>query len=660
MAFDQQNRTYRLKCTDSFPGASDPAFRKMDAYERLSTPFEFRVLSLLERPGDSPDQDLSRMLGQGFSVGIYDDGVSQRFFHGCCAEARYVGTERGGHLIELVLRPAFWFSTRNTQSRVFHDQTVEQIVGEVLNQNPRPEIKIKMRVGDPTKKRLYCVQYDETDFNFVSRLLEEEGLFYYFAHAEGGHEMIITDDGRGDMRKHDDMGDVSFFPRGATQQRGAPHLDEWHIRAGVEHADSVHAIGYNYEKRETFGGGGGGPQLSEAVFISTREYFPVGKTKSEAEHYGKIWAEAEHALRLTREGAGSEIRLRPGDVFKLNGHGVERENRRYAVVETRHKLVSDAYHSGDSVEARPVSAMKLTVIPDDVRFRPRRTTPRPRIAGPQTAIVAAYDEAATEEIAVDELGRVRVNFMWGDSAWARGIRHGKLSETSCWVRVAQIWAGKGWGALFTPRVGQEVIVEFEGGDPDRPIITGSVYNGQYGVPYPLPAHKTRSTIKSESSKGGGGFNEIRFEDKKGKEEFFMHAQLNMTVRILNDLDTHIGHNEKRVIHKTRTTTIEKGDELLDVITGNREVVIEKGNDSLTLPLGNQTIEISAGSQDTKAFTSIKLAVGNNSIEITPLGITLKGVMIMIDGTMTTVKGNAVLNLTSNGLNVMRGAPIMQN
>src|SRR5262245_46976018 len=196
MAFEQQTRTYRLKCTDGYPGASSPAFRRLHAFERLSTPFEFRVLALLDRNESfAPQTELERVLGKGFVVEVFDEGVSVRFFHGYCAEARYVSTDRAGHLIELVLRPALWFASRGSNFRVFHDKPAHDIIQEVLNANPLPKIKVTMRLGDLPRKRTYCVQYQETDFNFVSRLMEEEGIFYYFVHSESGHELIITDQG---------------------------------------------------------------------------------------------------------------------------------------------------------------------------------------------------------------------------------------------------------------------------------------------------------------------------------------------------------------------------------------------------------------------------------------------------------------------------------
>ena len=271
----------------------------------------------------------------------------------------------------------------------------------------------------------------------------------------------------------------------------------------------------------------------------------------------------------------------------------------------------------------------FTCIPYKIPFLPERGTPKPVVRGPHTAVVVG---PPGEEIFPDKFGRVKVQFFWD--------RQGKMDEnSSCWTRVSHPWAGKNWGFVAIPRIGHEVVVEFLEGDPDRPIIVGSVYNADNMPPYALPDNKTQTGVKTRSSKGGGSanFNEIRFEDKKGSEELYFHAERNLTGEVEKDETRTVGENRTTTIHKDDTETVETGNHTLTVSQGNREATVSMGNDKLTVSMGGVTHEVPVGTHkvdammvETDGQTMITLKCGASSIEMTPASITIKSPMVMIN------------------------------
>ena len=303
---------------------------------------------------------------------------------------------------------------------------------------------------------------------------------------------------------------------------------------------------------------------------------------------------------------------------------------------------------------------RFRCLPLEIPFRPARETPRPVVHGTQTAVVVG---PPGEEIFTDKYGRIKVQFHWD--------RDGKNdADSSCWVRVATPWAGQQWGVIHIPRVGQEVVVAFEEGDPDRPIMVGSVYNAAMMPPYKLPDNKTQSGVKTRSTLKGGdkNFNELRFEDKKDSEDIYFHAEKDFHRVVEHDDDLKVGHDqtievkndrtekvkegdEKVTIEKgNRTIVVETGDDAHQIKKGNRDVQIDMGNDTLTIKMGNQTTKLNLGASSTEAMQSIELKVGQSSIKLDPTGVTIQGLMITItgqvqtqvSGLMTTISGSAML------------------
>ncbi|MGB0129925.1 MAG: type VI secretion system tip protein TssI/VgrG, partial [Rhodocyclaceae bacterium] len=405
--------------------------------------------------------------------------------------------------------------------------------------------------------------------------------------------------------------------------------------------------------------------------------------------YAKIRLEALQVTRQRYSGKGNARGVGVGHVFNLADHPRASLNKEYLVVGAEHELMSAEHELGALPDLSSYSlTTDFTAIDSARPFRPARITPRPAMRGPQTAVVVG---PKGEELHTDKYGRVKLKFPWD--------RYGKSDETaSCWVRVAQGWAGKQWGQLFLPRIGQEVIVDFLEGDPDRPIITGRVHNADQMPPYDLPGHQTRSTIKTRSSPGGSdaNFNELRFEDKKDAEEIYFHAERdfnrvvenndslkvgfekkddgNQVVEIFNNQTLTIGNNQASEgsqtisVWKDRTTTIQTGDDTLEVAIGSQAVKIHKdrtttlstGNDTLTVTTGNQSVEIKAGTQSTEAMQSITLKVGQNSITIDQTGITIKALQVKVEAQTTLDLKGLLSTLKGDGLTTVKGGMVMVN
>ena len=338
-----------------------------------------------------------------------------------------------------------------------------------------------------------------------------------------------------------------------------------------------------------------------------------------------------------------------GYKFDVKEHYRREVNQTYLLTSLKQSMDTSSYDAG--AEGRSDYSNQFEAIPFSVTYRPLLKTPRPVIQGLQTAVVVG---PSGEEIYVDKYGRVKVQFFWD--------RVGKKDEnSSCWVRVSQYWAGKGWGSIHIPRIGQEVIVEFLEGDPDHPIITGRVYNADQTVPYALPDNMTQSGVKSRSSKNGStdNYNEIRFEDLKGSELILAHAEKDLTTEVENDEKRTVGHDRTTTIKNNETKTVTEGDETITIemgkqtitIQGNQTLTIKQGNQSTTLNMGNQSTKVDLGKIETEAMQSIELKVGQSSIKIDQMGVTIKGMMIKIEGQiqvqvkgmMTQVNGDAMLD-----------------
>jgi type VI secretion system secreted protein VgrG len=452
----------------------------------------------------------------------------------------------------LEIVPWLWFLTQRSDCRIFQGKTALDIIKEVFD-GAGFSGKYEVRANATYRKRDYCVQYRETDFHFVSRLMEEEGIFYFFTHDKGTNKLVLGD-APSAHKPLQPAGDVVFC-KASEEDEPRQSVKDFIADQSVK-SSKISLRDFDFTKPST-----DLTVMQKASDPYELYDFPGNYTeRPDGDHYAKVRLEREQAGCKVFSGTATEARLAAGFTFKLTDHPRGAYNASY--------LLTSVHISGSQYEEESALQCSFECIPADVPFRPLSHTEKPTIVGCQTAIVVG---PSGEEIWVDKYGRIKVQFHWD--------RLGKRDDkSSCWIRVARDWAGKNWGFAFHPRIGQEVIVNFIEGDVDKPIVTGSVYNEEQMPPYELPANSTQSTVKSRSSKGGvpDNFNEIRFEDKKGGEHFLIHAEKDHMVEVENDETHSVGANRNTTITKNDTLTI-KGDEKID-ITGKRTETVGKDED----------------------------------------------------------------------------------
>jgi len=622
--------------------------KRFNGTERLGRLFEYD-LELLSEVGDIP---LEEVTGQNVTIRVqwstedqprYINGYVSRF-----ALARPLGktTEYRATVV-----PWLWFLTRTSDCRIFQNLTVPEIIRQVLADNGfESDIEDRLQ-HEVYRKWDYCVQYGETDFDFISRLIEQEGIFYYFVHDNGKHTLVLANA----SSTHDTVGGYEKIPYvpPTSSLREREYIRQWAMEQQVQPAVYAHTdFDFTHSRTSLLAAAKAAPPPPKPdyeVYEYPGEYAQV----TDGEAYARRRIEEYQARREVAQGEGEVRGVTTGRLFTLTGHPRSDQCKQYLVTSTSIEAVSDLFgagsdaggtgdqaRNGDGAGAYVPAAgadgeanytVRFTAIKSDRPFRPRRITPRPMIRGPQTAMVVG---PKGEEIHTDKYGRVKVLFHWD--------RHGKADEnSSCWVRVAQHWAGRKWGTMFIPRIGHEVIVEFLEGDPDRPIITGRVYNDASMPPYDPPKFPTVSTIKTLSSKGGGGFNELRFDDKKGSEQIFLHAEKDQDLRIKNDTKEWTGRDRHAIVKRDQREKVE-GDKHLTVAGDRNEKVdgtisVEAGTDMQEKVGGNHALEagseihVKAGTQVViEGGSALTIQVGSSFISLKPEGIAISGAMVDIN------------------------------
>jgi type VI secretion system secreted protein VgrG len=642
-----------------------------------------------------------RLLGQKISVSLGLAGGETRFFSGVCSRVSEGVPDASFTPYQLEVVPQFWFLTRVAQSRIFQQLSVPDILKQVLT-----GLDVDFQLSGTYYPRDFCVQYRETDHNFASRLMEEEGIYYFFRHDANGHVMVLADTPAG----HPELprqSRIEFSPDEAGE-RGADRIASWAktqelrseryvlrdhcfelphkpLEAVKPTTDSVQVGATTHklllgagEKLEVYDWPGGYAQRFDGIDPGGGDRpADLQRIFEDNQRTVGIRMQEETVAGLEIQGSGYCRYLAAGYKFTLDG--LETAGGPYVLLSVDHSArLGGEYRSGQGSES--AYSNSFTCIPADLPFRPRRVTPKPVVHGTQTAVVVGPDG---EEIFCDKYGRVKVQFHWD--------RQGKNdANSSCWVRVGTPWAGTQWGAIHIPRIGQEVIVAFEEGDPDRPIIVGSVYNANQMPPYTLPDSKTQSGVKSRSTLKGtpANFNELRFEDKKGSEQVYFHAekdfdrvvenndtlkvgfdkkdQGDQTIEIYNNQKLKIGTPESAdgsqtiEIYKDRSAKLETGDDNLKIEMGDRNVVIEMGNDSLSIKMGNQSTKLDLGASSTEALQSIELKVGQSSIKLDQMGVTIKGMMISVEGQIQTEVKGTITQINGDAMLRCQGAITMIN
>lgn len=636
------DQTGRLMTFTSTAGDGALLLYGLRGREQLNQPFRYE----LELVGFNLSLDIKGLLGQQATVKLRLADDTYRPIHGHISRISRVGrTQEGLVLYRAELVPWLWFLSLTRDCRIFQNLTVQKIVETVFSDAGFSDFELRSVTGGNTT-RLYCVQYQETALDFVSRLIEEEGIYYFFEHAEDRHTLVLADapvqhpscPGQPKARVHADSSAVLHDADVVTSLSLSTVLNTGKVAMGD----------YDFEQA--------GVDLTVAL-AGDGEYesyeYPGGYIARDAgETLARIRLEALAAAAVRIEGTSVCRALSAGFQLELEDYDASDIESPLVITGVEHEARQPLGLAGIGGSAH--YANRFTALPHSVPYRPPRRTPRPRVYGAQTAKVVGKKG---EEIWTDKHGRIKVQFHW-DRVGA------KDENSSCWVRVATAVAGKQWGSFSLPRIGQEVVVEFLDGDPDRPLVVGSVYNSEMAPPYALPDEQTKSTFKSSQSPGGAAFNELRIEDRKDEEEVYLHAAKDFKEEILNDSSTLIKHDQLVAIENERKVSLKKDDTLViegkatHTITGDVVSKVKSGAVNLTLDSGDLTVKaakgamaLDASSKDItlkakeitlNATSAVTIKVGSNSVTID-------------SSTIVLAQGSNKVSLDSNGVTIA-GAP----
>lgn len=639
----------------------------------------------------SPDQkvDLGKLVGKTIRLKVQKGDDDWRQFVGTCIEAQYLGLREGFGYYTMELRSWPWFLTRTANNRIFQDLTAVEIIKQVLGDRGFSDYTLNVSRG--VAKRIYTVQYNETDYDFLSRLMEEEGIYFFSIEKDGADHLMVAD-GLGAHAPVPGFPTINFAPREQEYRRATDHIFEWRGAEAVT-SGKVTLRDYNFEKpKADMTSVSATPKGSHShkgyeVFAYPGRY----RETSLGDQYARIRMEAEAVKFQTRHGIGNVRTLANGALFKLQNQNRDAENQDYLITAATHMMQIEVQKEEETEQVKELPGAiefdernrdsyrcTFQAIPKNTPFRAPHSTPWPKIPG---ILVARVTGPSGEEIYTDQYGRIKVQFPWD--------RDGQNDEhTTCWVRVVTPWSGKAWGMIAVPRIGQEVVIQFEDGDPDRPICTGMLYNADTMPPYALPDNMTQSGVKTNSSKGGGGFNELMFEDKKDKELVRLQSEKDYVEIIKNNATITIGLEKKdpgdltMTVQNSRTETIKKGDLTLTVETGNEKRDIktdrtekiganakqEVGGNKETKVTGNQKTDVTGNKTEdvTGSFTSkvmqsisiesmveIELKVGASSIKLDHSGITIKGILI-------TTEAQGMAQHKASGMMIIQGGITMIN
>lgn len=683
--------------------------------------------------------DIAEIVGRSLRVHVMTEDENERVFSGLCVSVEEIGYFEGNWYYLAEVRPWFWMLTRTQDCRVFQERTAVEIIKQIFEDHGFSDYEDALTGRyDP---RTYCVQYRESDYDFLCRLMEEEGIYFYFKNdlnSEAVEKLVLSDS----ISAHDAVpGHATIDYHARQMDRGAEtgredHIAEWVKQervtrgkftlndfdfklqdADLEFEHAIASGSHNHKTYEVYD------------YLGHHRYPGVyNDDKMLGEKYATVRMEAETARFQQFRGAANVRALAAGQTFEMSGHPDDDANVPYLIVSAEHFvqdqnflqavhekkvgarlsevkrhgvekfLQTEMIHRGretrrdlvmmprDFPEAMANDAFGGTfrAIPKSTQFRAPIKTPWPKIAGPHTATVVGK---AGEEIDTDEFGRIKIQFHWD--------REGQKDEnSSCWVRVMTPWSGTDYGMVAIPRMGQEAVIQFEEGDPDRPICTGMIYNAWQKAPYDYPDDKTQLGIRTKSTKEGGAdeYNELMFEDERGEELMRVQAQKDHQMLIKNKSVVTIGQDEvdagdhddegslSEVIRNHVTRTIQEGNHYHTISTGDEEFKIETGSQTIEIATdktqtitenytttvengdhgtevlsGNMAVAVASGKVEIEAAQSIELKVGGSSIKIEPAKITIKSTMIDIKGSAKVDVNGAMTNVKASGILVLKGS-----
>jgi type VI secretion system secreted protein VgrG len=601
--------------------------------EAISQPYRFDLELVSERS----DLDLESLLHRPAFLALAPDGSG---IHGLVHQAAQGESGQRLTCYRLTLVPQLAYLAHRTNQRIFQHLSVPQIVAQVLEEHGIQADAYRFGLGPVIyPKREYCVQYDESDLHFIQRLCEEEGIHYHFEHSANGHVLVFGDD-------------QTVFPKLAAtayQQDSRLVADQPVIkRFGLRletRTSRVTRRDYDFEK----------PRLTmEAAFHSDfqpdlEDYDYPGRftERARGKHLSQRALERHRHDYELAEGESDQPQLASGHFLPLGEHPRSDWNQLWLLTEVLHEgkqpqvleeSVTSHVETGDGFVQGYRNHFSAT--PWDIPFRPALNHPKPKVLGSQTAVITG---PAGEEIHCDEYGRVKVQFHWDRETQAD-------DKTSCWLRVSSSWAGDRYGGIAIPRVGMEVLVTFLEGDPDQPLVTGCLYHKEHQVPYDLPANKTRTVFKTLSSPGGGGYNELRIEDRKGAEQIYLHAQRDWDENIEHDQKIRVGHErhdtvdansyseyraeEHRTTHADRKTEIRANDHL--TVGNSQHLKIGSGQ----FVEAGQEIHLSSGLKVVlEAGSELTFKAGGSFIKLDASGITMVGPVIRMNSGGSPGKGS---------------------
>ena len=616
---DQYTQANRLISIETPLGEDKLLLTSFDGGEHISDLFEFRIAALSNDLAIKPDA----LIGKEVTVTI--KGSTKKSFHGFI-NTFTIGEVASHNMREyrMTMVPWLWFLTRTENRRIFQNKNSKEIIETVFKDLGFKDFEFKLQGA--MHAREYCVQYGESDLNFVSRLMEEDGFAYYFKHAEKKHTLIIVDQ-KGAYEKCTDK--ALTYSRGTTPDN---EINRW--VHGYEFRTGVWTLNdYNFKEPNK-------SQLAESLtqskFANNKNYkhydypgiydFPSGRDLA------KLRMEAEEVKINTIEGSSTCIDFFAGGLFKVDKHEAKDERGDYILTKVTHSAQDASYFAGEGGSSHYKN--DFTCIPADVQFRPAMSHAKPMMRGPQSAVVTG---PSGEEIYIDEFGRIKVQFIWD--------REGKKDEnSSCFLRVMQSWAGNQWGASFIPRIGHEVIVTFLDGDPDRPIVTGTVYNG---ANKPVYSSKTQSGIKTRSTKGGSSANanELRFEDLKGSEQLFIHAEKNLDTEVENDETHTVDHDRTKTVKHDENSTIEN--DRNKTVNNNQTETIKQNK---TITVGKDHNETIDKNMTIRVGVNLKETVEGKYLEnvTKEYALQAKTITLQAQDKITLQTGSAKIVMSSNG------------
>jgi type VI secretion system secreted protein VgrG len=607
--------------------------------EQISRPFQFDLTLLLEREAHPSGIAIRDLLGKEATVTMGLVGGTKRYIHGVIGRVHEAHRDRQYVHYRAQLVPHLKVLQYSMRSRIFQNVDVRDVLEEVLNGHG---LNFKADLTGTYTKRDYCTQYRETDFTFISRLMEEEGIFYYFTHTDSAHTLVLSDHAGGYTAGpiHDK---VIFGPTRLTPDEAL--IEKWETRYQLLTAKWT-LRDYDFQqprnKLEASAPGVQPPSLvKDTEMYDWHGYANMfnepdkraGDVQNEADAFAELRMQQEETEAEVFEGGGTAAGLLPGHTFEVESRGDQKVSGKYVITQVQHSAQQrppyDASRTGGGY------TNSFSCLKDSVTYRPPMITPRPKISGLQTAMVVdETDSGATNEIWPDKYGRVRCRFPWDRDA-----------NYTCWVRVAQQRAGKHWGFVWIPRVGDEVVISYVEGDPDQPMIVGSLYNADNPVPYTLPDNKTQHGIKTMSTPGGGSdnYNEIFIEDKMGSELVRFHAEKDLHTEVENDEIHQVDHDRTTTIKNNETKTVSEGDEVHKVEKGKRTTTIhvddvttvETGKCSLEVQQGDHLITVKQGKQATKVDMgdqTNEVGMGNQSNNVKMGNITSEAGMGNIETT----------------------------